>query len=149
MTTTPHNLREMLGQTVETVILTGPFRQADLCRALGKASSTVSGWVNHGELPSAPALLGLSLLLSGRGDHRLARLFCLPQYDVVPVALSPTFAPGGSYLGELDRIIRALGEASAATEAGETHRAEALLTRMQTTLVEWSRRLAHATARAA
>ena len=35
MTITPHNLREMLGHTVEIVILTGPFRQADLCRALG------------------------------------------------------------------------------------------------------------------
>ncbi len=145
----PHNLRQMLGQTVETVILTGPFRQADLCRALGKASSTVSGWVNHGELPGAPALLGLSLLLSSEGDHRLARLFSLPDYDVVPVAVSPGWHPSGSHLGELDRIIRALGEASRATEAGEVHRAEALLTHMQTALVAWSRELAYATARAA
>ena len=141
MTTTPHNLREMLGQTVETVILTGPFRQADLCRALGKASSTVCGWVNHGELPGAPALLGLSLLLSAEGDHRLARLFSLPQYDVVPIAVSPSWSPSGSHLGELDRIIRALGEASRATEAGDVHRAEALLTVMQTALVEWSREM--------
>ena len=145
----PDTLRRELSQAIRCVVLTLPVSQAEIARRLGKTRAAVNGWVNKCEMPGAATLMGLSRLASSLGDHRLARLFCLPQYDVLAVAVSPGWAPSGSHLDELDRVVRALGEASRATENGEIHRAEALLSSAQTARVEWSRELAHAVARAA
>ena len=126
-----------------------PYRQIGLLAGYRSGKMIEAVMSREDVLPGPLALVALSQLFSFHDFDALADVMSSEGKRTLPVAPSPTFAPSGSYLGDLDRIVRALGEASAATEEGEIHRAEALLTHIQTALVEWSRRLAGAAARAA
>ena len=133
----PHTLREVLSLTIQDVILRGAFSQAEIARRLRKARSTVSGWVNRAELPGPDALLGLSLMHSELDDNRLADLFSSDAFQNQIIQVSPGWSPNGTYLDEMDRAVRAIGLASDHSNKGDALRANALIDKAITSLIEW------------